>query len=83
MSLTLGDLFTQDEFERARAIHRETGPDGLAERFATDIVTPVIARINAKSNVRNDPAKLATTLAQAVMAARRPASRQDAPATAS
>jgi hypothetical protein len=57
--VTIGDIFTDEEIERARTIRDECGAGEFARRFADEVVTPVLPRINAALGQENDARYLA------------------------
>lgn len=51
--MTLGDLFTQAELDKARALYNENR-QGLNQTLVEQVVAPAIDRINAKTGQEND-----------------------------
>lgn len=59
VQVTLGDILTQTEWERAQVLYRDLKDTGFARQVATELIEPNIERINRKTGQQNDPLYLA------------------------
>ena len=63
----LGDLFTQEELDRAIKLFVECRTHEFAERCDTEVVAPVLQRINKVTGQQNDSRYLAYLLQSVFM----------------
>lgn len=69
---TLGDLFTAEELDRAATLRDSCEDHEFASRCASEIVEPVLPRINRATGQENDARYLAYAILNALGQVRRP-----------
>lgn len=53
--VALGDIFTDEEVERAKELFEECSPGTFNKRVVPEIIEPIMARINKATGQENDP----------------------------
>lgn len=66
-TLSIGQILTQKEMEKALKLYKECETHQFASRCATEIIAPVISRINRDSGQENDARYLAYCIEYAIM----------------
>lgn len=65
-TVAIGELFTAEELDRAKALYVAADPGTFARRCAEEIVAPILARINEKTGQENDARYLAYAIEYAM-----------------
>lgn len=69
-TVPIGSILTQKEMNEALKLYDTAENHTLADRCATEIVGPVIARINSDTGQENDPKYLAYCIEYSIMKSR-------------
>lgn len=66
-TLSVGQILTQEEMERALKLYKNCETHQFASRCAIEIISPVISRINRDSGQENDARYLAYCIEYSIL----------------